>query len=162
VDRRTIEALYRAHGHHVLRRARHLLGSEADARDVVQEVFASLLDHASPFRGDSAITTWLYSATTHGCLNRMRNQKTRERLLDEHARSRADGAAPASPDAERAAIVRDLLARVPDALAEIAVHYYADEMTHDEIARVLGCSRRHVGDLLERLHASLRDVDGAP
>jgi RNA polymerase sigma-70 factor (ECF subfamily) len=41
---------------------------------------------------------------------------------------------------------------VPEELAQAAVYYYADEMTHEEIAEVLRCSRRHVGDLLERLH----------
>lgn len=154
VDARTIEALYREHGHSVLRRARRLLGSEDDAREIVQEVFATLLGEHSAFRGESSITTWLYSATTNGCLNRMRNQKNRARLLE--------GQEPTSsetlPDAESALVVRDLLSRVPEALAVVAVHYYVDEMTHEEIARVLGCSRRHVGDLIERLHASLREV----
>jgi RNA polymerase sigma-70 factor (ECF subfamily) len=32
-------------------------------------------------------------------------------------------------------------------------------MTHEEIAVVLGCSRRHVGDLLERLHTALREME---
>ena len=157
VDAAAIESLYRAHGHAVLRRARLLLGNEDEARDVLHEIFASMLDRGSTFRGDSSITTWLYSATTHGCLNRMRNQKTRARLLE------AQGPAEKieASNAESAAIVRELLARVPEALAEVAIHHYVDEMTHEEIARVLGCSRRHVGDLIERLHASVREMEEA-
>jgi RNA polymerase sigma-70 factor (ECF subfamily) len=86
----------------------------------------------------------------------MRNHKTRVRLLAGQPQGEGvDGA-----NAESAAIVRELLARVPDDLAEVAIHYYVDEMTHEEIARVRGCSRRHVGDLIERLHASLRDAEG--
>jgi RNA polymerase sigma-70 factor (ECF subfamily) len=157
LDATSIDALYREHGHHVLRRARRILGNEEDAREVVQDVFEALLAHGTSFRGESTITTWLYSSTTNGCLNRLRNAKTRARLL---------GATPAheataSPDAEVAAIVRDLLGRVPASLAAIATYYYVDEMTHEEIARVLGCSRRHVGDLLERLHACLRESEKA-
>lgn len=139
----------------MLRRARRILGSEDEARDVLQEIFARMLDQAAAFRGDSSITTWLYSATTHGCLNRMRNQKTRAKLLEGQHR----GEAVAAENAESAVIVRDLLERVPESLAEIAILHYVDEMTHEEIACVLGCSRRHVGDLLERLHASIRDVE---
>ncbi|AKV03314.1 RNA polymerase, sigma-24 subunit, ECF subfamily [Labilithrix luteola] len=152
-DARTIEALYRKHGHAVLRRARRILGNEADARDVLQDVFASMLDDGSSFRGESAITTWLYSATTHRCLNRIRNTKSRARILQ---RERPSGEVAAPENAENAAIVRDLLTRLPDNLAIAAIHYYVDEMTHDEIAKVLGCSRRHVGDLIERLHDTLR------
>lgn len=155
MDAAAIESLYREHGHAVLRRARVLLGNEDDARDVLHEIFASMLDNPPSFRGDSSITTWLYSATTHGCLNRVRNQKTRARLLA----GQSQGEGVDSGNAESAVIVRQLMARVPEALAEIAIHYYIDEMTHDEIARVRGCSRRHVGDLIERLHASVRDAE---
>lgn len=153
---RTIEALYREHGHVVLRRARRILGNEEDAREVLHDVFVSFIDRPDAFRGQSSITTWLYSATTHACLNRLRNQRTRARLLTEGyvapERSTAGGA-------ESTAVLRDLLARVPVELAQVAIYFYADEMTHEEIARVLGCSRRHVGDLVERLRASLRKIE---
>jgi RNA polymerase sigma-70 factor (ECF subfamily) len=138
-----------------LRRARTLLGNEDDARDVLHEIFAKLLDDEAAFRGESAITTWLYSATTNGCLNRIRNAKTRARLLETQHR----GDALSAENAESAVMVQELLSRVPEALASVAIHYYVDEMTHDEIALVLGCSRRHVGDMIAKLHTSIRDVD---
>jgi RNA polymerase sigma-70 factor (ECF subfamily) len=46
---------------------------------------------------------------------------------------------------------RDLLERLPQRLAEVAVYYYLDELSQREIASVLGCSHRHVGQLLARL-----------
>lgn len=146
--------MYRAHGHAVLGRARRLLGSDEEARDVLQEIFTGMLDGKTTFRGESAVTTWLYSATTHGCLNRLRNAKTRARLLAVETRSEVAGGA----DAESALLVRQLLARVPSDLAQVAIHHYVDEMTHEEIAEVLGCSRRHVGDLLERLRKETADA----
>ena len=79
MDARSVETIYREHGHSVLRRARRILGTEDDARDVLQEIFASILDQSAAFRGESSIVTWLYSATTHACLNRIRNKKTRAR-----------------------------------------------------------------------------------
>ena len=44
-----------------------------------------------------------------------------------------------------------LVPHLDEELAQVAVHYYLDEMTHAEIADILGCSRRQVGYLLERL-----------
>jgi RNA polymerase sigma-70 factor (ECF subfamily) len=155
VDLAAIDRLYRSHGHLVLRRARRLLGNEQDALEVLQQVFVSLIDRVDQLRGGAAPTTWLYAATTHACLNLLRNARTRTRLL-------ADGpsAAPHSElSPESSSILRDLLARVPDDLVQIAVYYYGDEMTHAEIASVLGCSRRHVGDLVERLHALVRVIE---
>jgi RNA polymerase sigma-70 factor (ECF subfamily) len=158
LDAPAIEQLYRSHGHLVLRRARRLLGDEEDAREVLHEVFASLLDRPRQLRDAAAPTTWLYAATTHACLNLLRNRRTRARLLT--ARAEAPPAADGSP--ERSSILRDLLARLPRELAQIAVYYYADEMTQAEIAAVVGCSRRHVGDLVERLHDSLRHAELTP
>ncbi len=142
----------------MLRRARRILGNEEDAREVLHDVFVSVIDRPDAFRGQSAITTWLYSATTHACLNRLRNQRTRARLLAESPEPQRS--IPGT--AESIAVLHDLLARVPFELAQVAVYFYADEMTHEEIARVLGCSRRHVGDLVERLHVSIRKTEEVP
>jgi RNA polymerase sigma-70 factor (ECF subfamily) len=151
VNLRTIDVVYRTHGHAVLRRARRLLGDEEEARDLLQEVFASLVARPEQFAQKSSITTWLYGVTTHGCLNRLRNARTRKRLFDEHANP--SGARSEPPRAEDVAMVKELLAGLPADLAEVAVYHHIDEMTHDEIAEVLGCSRRHVGDLLTRLRS---------
>jgi RNA polymerase sigma-70 factor (ECF subfamily) len=150
-----IEATYRAHGASVLRRARRLLGDEDEAREVLHEVFMSLLEGPGQVRGEGGVTSWLYGATTNACLNRLRNTRTRARILAARGAGLGE-AAPAST--EDMTILRDLLARVPHELARVAVYYYADEMTHEEIAEVLACSRRHVGDLLARLRESVRAV----
>lgn len=147
-----LDEIYRRHGPAVLRRARRLLGSEADAEEALQDVFASLAKDGKQFEGRSSMTTYLYSVTTHLCLNRLRDARRRAAILrDEGPAAGPRGAPPA--DGERAAIVRQLVARMPAELSAPALHYYLDEMTHDEIAEVLGCSRRHVGNLIERARA---------
>jgi RNA polymerase sigma factor (sigma-70 family) len=147
-----LDDIYRRHGPAVLRRARQILGSHADAEEALQDVFLSLARAPHQFDGRSSMTTFLYSVTTHLCLNRLRDHRRRAAILRGQARVVSGGAADA-PDGERAAILRQLIARMPDELATPAVHHYFDEMTHEEIAELLGCSRRHVGDLIERTRA---------
>ncbi|PCC71626.1 RNA polymerase sigma-70 factor, ECF subfamily [Nannocystis exedens] len=153
----TVAELYRTYGASALRRARSILGDEARAHDVVQDTFVSLLAHPEQFAGRSAFSTWLYSAVTHRCLNILRDQGNRARLLDRHAEAAAPsgghGGAP-----EELAAVRALLVRLPAELAQIAVHYYIDGMTHHEIAEVLGCSRRRIGTLLESLPGHAQEI----
>jgi RNA polymerase sigma factor (sigma-70 family) len=149
------DALYRTHAPGAYRRARRVLGSEAEARELVHDVFVSLLERPEQFAGKSSLTTFLYSAVTHACLNRLRNHATRARLAREHAAVlRPSGVPSAAPDA--AIELRAALSAMPEPLAQVAVYYYLDELTHDDIARVLDCSRRHVGDLLQRLAAWAR------
>jgi RNA polymerase sigma factor (sigma-70 family) len=126
------------------------LESEEEAKEVLQEVFTSLLDRPEQYSGRSSLLTWLYSATTHRCLNRIRDRRTRSRLLEANASQLAKTDSDATVE-DRAA-VRELLARVPEDLAQVAIYYYFDELTHAEIAHLLDCSRRHVGDLLARFH----------
>jgi RNA polymerase sigma factor (sigma-70 family) len=147
--------LYRRHAPAAFRRARRLLGSEADAHEVVHDVFLSLFERPQQFAGQSRMSTFLYSAVTHACLNRIRNQRTRARLAFQHFSS-PHTPTSGDPPAENHVLLRSLLLRMPAQLAEVAVYYYMDELTHDEISRLLDCSRRHVGDLLERLSAWAR------
>ena len=78
----SVEQMYRQHGHVVLRRARRLLGNEDEAREVLQELFTSLVARPDGFAGRSAVTTWLYGATTNLCLNRLRNANSRALLME--------------------------------------------------------------------------------
>ncbi|MET0411006.1 MAG: sigma-70 family RNA polymerase sigma factor [Polyangiaceae bacterium] len=152
-QREYVAHAYRAHGHSVLRRARQILGNEQEARDVLQEIFIGLLDRPQQFQGRSALATYLYSVTTHACLNRLRDQRNRGRLRGEQAEELAPSRIAGAPDTLLA--LRQILGMVPEDEARAAVHHHLDGMSHAEVAELLGCSRRRVGDLLERLRARL-------
>ena len=149
-----LEQLYRDHGHAVLRRARRLLRSEDDARDVVQDVFLEIFRNPASFESRSSIATYLFAAATHACLNRIRDGRTRTRLVAIHAagKARVD---PARGEAR--AFAAEILAGLSDSDAELALYLYCDELTHDEVADLLGCSRRHVGDLAARLRQQIME-----
>jgi RNA polymerase sigma factor (sigma-70 family) len=143
------DALYRRHAPNAFRRAWRLLGNPSDATEVVHDVFLSLYERPEQYSGRSSVTTFLYSAVTHACLNRLRDHDNRQRLLSEHTSGSPPGYASASQ--EQAVEVRALLERMPEPLAQVAVYYYLDELSHADIARILSCSSRHVGDLLARV-----------
>ncbi|MFZ9889075.1 MAG: RNA polymerase sigma factor [Myxococcota bacterium] len=147
-----VERAYREYGDIVYRRARTLVGEE-EAMDVVQELFVSLLRNPGQFKGTSKLSTFLYSATTHACWNRLRNRRNRDRLHEEQLRPSLEEATAAA--GETRAIVREVIGRVEAQLAEVAVYYYVDEMSHQEISEIVGCSRRQVGNLLARFHEEL-------
>lgn len=152
-QRELVEQAYRAYGHSVLRRACQILGNEQEARDVLQEVFVSLLDRPLRFEGRAELGSYLYAATTHNCLNRLRNRRNRDRLREERAVAFEPSADPTRPDV--AAALRQVLATLSDSEARAAVYHYLDGMSHGDIAKQLGCSRRTVGDLLDRMRARL-------
>ncbi len=144
-----LAALYRLHGAMVLRRSRRLLRDDAAAQDAVQDVFLKLHECRQEFQ-ESGLVSWLYVVTTNLCLQRLRAMATRERLggaLAPETSARARGA--------DLVLARSVMATLPEELATVAVYRFIDEMTHAEIAELLGCSRRHVGDLLVRFEAEM-------
>ncbi len=149
MDPLSIEAMYRAYGPMVLRRARVLLGDEQAAGDAMHDVFLKAWRAGDRFRGDASPTTWLYRITTNHCLNLLRDRKRRGALLGE--RFAASDSRPGDEDRVAAA---EILSRVPEALREIAVYYYIDQLNQDEIAQLLGVSRRTVGYRLEEFRAA--------
>jgi len=146
----TLERLYRSHGPIVLRRARALLGDEHEAQEVLQEIFASLLHKPQQLHGVESLAGFFYQATTHRCLNLLRDRRTGARLL-----RGVPARGPIPANAEALAEVRSVLAQLSEQVAAAVVYHHLDGMTHAEIAGLLGCSRRQVGYLLERAQVSL-------
>jgi len=153
----TIAALYTRYGALVLRRARALLGDEQASWDALQEVFVKALKAHGDFRGQAAATTWLYRITTNYCLNLLRDGSRRRDLLMRQA------SAPAGNGAD-AADLRLTIARVLDELpveiCEIAVYAHVDGMSQDEIAELVGLSRKTVGHRLREFQARARQMLG--
>ncbi|MEO1171954.1 MAG: RNA polymerase sigma factor [Myxococcota bacterium] len=147
--------LYRTHGPMVYRRALKILRDPAEAEEALQEVFVRVLRRKDSFRAKSQVTTWLYSITTHYCLNRIRNSKRRRQLYDERV-------APAlsethRPDTDTRLWARDALAVADPKQAEAAVYVHMDGMSHREAAEVMGVSKRTIGNLLERFAAAVSE-----
>lgn len=159
MDRSSLEELYRRYGASVLRRARRLLRDDAAARDAMHDVFLKAWRAGEAFRNEASPMTWLYHITTNHCLNQLRDEQRRRELL-----ATRDGDVPPSTTADQRVLVLELLERIPASLRAIAVYYFLDQMSHDEIADIVGMSRRTIGYRIEELrrHFAVEDVLGRP
>lgn len=153
IHRSDIEVLYRRHAPAVFRRAMAILGNDAAATDAVQDVFISALSKHGTFRGESSPMTWLYRITTNLCLNRLRDER-RRRELDR--RSAQQAVTISGRRIEITPDVRKLLRALPARIAQAGVYCYVDGMTHEEIAQLLGVSRRTAGNCVARFEKAAR------
>ncbi|MBN1696449.1 MAG: sigma-70 family RNA polymerase sigma factor [Spirochaetales bacterium] len=134
-----VEALYRRYGPMVLRRCRQLLQDEQGALDAMQETFLKVLRHRKRLEARYP-SSLLYRIATNTCLNILRKQKSGPVV------SGCDLLAfiASSCDTEKTIWVRDLLHRIfmneKASTKEIAVMYYIDGMTYEEVAEEVGLS----------------------
>src|SRR5579864_4181035 len=72
------EQVFREYGPRVYNLARRMLGNDADAEDVTQDVLLQVVRKLDTFRGDSAFPTWLHRVTVNAALANRRKRATRE------------------------------------------------------------------------------------
>jgi len=144
--------LYRQHGQMLLRRASVLLRDQEAAMDVLQEVFLRALSSGSHFSELTTPVHWLFRVTTNLCYKRARDEGRRRRAL---VALSAASSEPARHEVELEHSVRKVLGRLPPNFREIAICYFVDEMTQEEIAVTVKTPRRTVAYRLERLRTDL-------
>lgn len=82
-DNSILEGLFRQHCGKMIHLARTLLHDDAEAQDVVQDVFARLLENDYQMTGSKA-EAYLMSAVRNRCMNHIRNMQFRERFKHLH------------------------------------------------------------------------------
>ncbi len=142
--------LFRLHGPMVLRRARGILGSHADAEEAMQEVFIKAMSAIESARDDD-LTGWFYRMTTNHCLNRLRDRKRRRQLIDEKVAPAEDRSTQHDPDAMLT--LRWLLANADARQAQVVVYVHVDGLRQAQVAELMGITERSVRNLLRRFEA---------
>jgi RNA polymerase sigma factor (sigma-70 family) len=148
-----LSELYEKHAPAVFARCRYLLRDDEGAKDALQEVFVRVLRALPEFRAASSPLTWILRIATHHCLNLLRAEKASWR---EELRHIAAARVVGREGPDRRELVRSLLASAPPEAQEVAVLYYVDELTQQEIADVTHLSRPTVRKRLRQFLRSAR------
>ncbi len=126
--------------------------------DIVQSLFVDLI--AKPPK--SLDLAYLYSAVTNRCLNLIRNQSNRSRLLAE-GRDALRG--PERTNLGDTLLSLNLLMRLLSELdgksAQLVVYHYLDDMNQDDVAKQMGISRRAVVKRLTKIRAKAQSLSRA-
>lgn len=162
--RRVVEDLARP----LYRAARGMGFGQADAEDLVQDVFATFMTTLDRFEGRSRVSTWIF-----GILHRKAQERRRELArddaqdpIDESFESQFDqaGSWRTPPvDLERLIASSELgdaiqgcVEQLPLPLREVFVLREMQDLTTNEICKILGRTVTHVGVQLHRARARLR------
>jgi RNA polymerase sigma-70 factor (ECF subfamily) len=148
--------LYRAHFDFVHRVARRLGTPEAEAEDVVHDVFVVVHRKLDTFEG-GRLTTWLYRITANVVSDRHRRRRVRRAF--EALRVWVGAEPDESPEqyAERRSAgraVERVLERMSPKKREVFALFELEGLSGEEIAERVGCP---VGTVWTRLHHARRD-----
>lgn len=151
-DRAAFRRLFETYRTRVHSLARHLLGGDAAAKDVTQQVFLQVWRHMDRLPVDSDFFPWIYRVVVNACINE------RRRLGRFADREPEEGDRPLGAVQEQAVLARQVeaaLARLSDKLRVPLVLRHVEGLSYDEIGQVLGCSMGTVASRLSRGHEAL-------
>ncbi len=128
-----------------------------DAEDLMLDAFARTAAGETVFSGASSFKTWLFAIGRHLAMRHLRKQRVRLSNLEE---SREEDAASPEPDilrAERDVQLYQALDRLNPEYRQVLFLIYFEDMSREEVCRVMGKTRRQVYNLTERGRKSLRE-----
>ena len=160
-DTDAFAAIFHAHKARIYSVCLRMTNNTAEAEDLTQDAFLQVFRKLATFRGDSALSTWLYRIAVNTVLMSFRKKALRQISLDEPAKQNAKSAPREygrTDDRLTGSIDRIALARaiqeLPDGYRTIFLLHEVEGYEHQEIAEFLDCS---VGNSKSQLHkAKLR------
>jgi len=116
------------------------VNNHEDASDLTQDVFVRAFKGLRNFKGDSALGTWLYRVGVNACLNRAALKKAAIEPLEAAPRIDDRAANPLEEvlRGERASTVRAAIDRLPPKQRATLLLRVYQELSHQEIAEILG------------------------
>ena len=174
-DAAALETLMSVHASRLYRLAYGITRNDADAEEVVQDVFLTLFRKIDSFEGRAALGSWLYRVTTNAALIKHRGKRAmlEVSLEDQLPTYLADG----HREGDRSFLLADwsdtpedilltgearktlerALDRLPDHYRAVLVLRDVEELANEEVAEILGESVPTVKSRLHRARMALRE-----
>ena len=142
-NREAFDVIVARHRRAVYQVCYRFVNNHEDASDLAQDAFVRAWRGIKNFKGESALSTWLHRIAINVCLNRVSAKTLATEPIDstEHvADVRIEGAQHAMIREERAVAVRKAIAELPKKQRATLILRAYHEMSHQQIADVLGSS----------------------
>ena len=153
------EALFRRYHRGIFGFALRMLGSAAEAEEIVQETFVRVYASARTFIPGSAFAPWVYKIAANLCRNRLRHRSPKPLVFDESV-GLLDPNAASPLEIYETAIERErvhqAIATLPRKYREVVLLRYMGGLSYRQVADVLDVTVSAVETRLFRAKAILR------
>ncbi|HKP88351.1 MAG TPA: RNA polymerase sigma factor, partial [Thermoleophilaceae bacterium] len=148
------EVVFDRHHRGILGFCRHMLRSQEEAEDAVQQTFISAYDDLVTSDKPIRLKAWLYTIARNRCLSMLRSRREQAELPDELPTSGLTDAVVERDDLRR--LLADVHNLPEDQRAALVLSELGD-LSHAEIAGVVGCEPVKVKALVFQARSSLTE-----
>ena len=165
-DELAFEILVRRHQTSVLNLVYRYVGDRTKAKDLAQEVFTRVWRAAKRYEPKAKFSTWIYRITANLCLNEIKSAGRRKLIPYFPGPKGKEGGVEAlsdeSPSAEERLLAEERSRQITEALQNLPENQRMalilkkyDDLSYQEISKILGCSVGAVESLLVRAKKNL-------
>jgi len=145
-DKDAMRLLFARHNVRVFRFLVRMVGNEATAEDLLNEVFIDVWRNAARFEARSQVSTWMLAIARYKALASLRRRSTDE--LDDDADERledpADDPETVMQKTDRSALLQDCLKQLSLAHRQVIDLVYYHDQSIDEVANIIGVTQSTV------------------
>lgn len=136
---------------------RSIVLNHDDANDILQNLFLKVWRSLDEFRGESALSTWLYRIAINESLDFLRHKKQTETVSADYDSSVANRLlADDYFEGNRAqALLQEAIATLPDVQRTVFTLRYYDEMPYAEMSKLLSTTE---GSLKASYHIAVKKI----
>lgn len=140
-----------------------MLKNREEAEEVSQDTFLKVYKSLNKFKGDSKFSTWIYKIAYNTSLDRLKKNKkfinnVAINEFTEHQVKTIDNALDKLENKEREQIIQECIALLPSEHSFLLTLYYFEELSLDEIAKIVGITSNNVKVKLFRSRKKLATI----
>jgi len=147
----------------------NLTANREDTADLTQDAFIKAFQSINRFQGNCSFFTWLYKIAVNTTLSHLRKNRLRsffslEKIQEDGANAEILEQLTDKRGADRDTYLRELQEKLNEALQKLSIPHRTvitlfeiDDLSHAEIAEVMGCSE---GTVRSRLHYAKQFLQG--
>lgn len=143
--------------------ALRMVKNREEAEEVSQDTFIKVYKSLNKFKGDSKFSTWIYRVGYNTCLDQLKKNKREQQTVaidefTEHQIKTLDNALESMELQERKQAIQDCLQLLPSEDSYLITLYYFEELSLDEIAKVIGLTANNIKVKLFRSRKKLATI----
>jgi len=126
-----------------------MVKNREEAEEISQDTFIKVYKSLSKFKGTSKFSTWIYKVAYNTCLDRLKKIKRQYNTVaidqyTEHQVKTIDDALDKIEEEEKQLVIKNCLELLPSEDSFLLTLFYFEELSLDEISKVVGLTPNNI------------------
>lgn len=141
---------------------KRMLKNDSDAEEVLQDAFLKAFYGLNNFKNEAKFSTWFYRIAYNSALTRLSGKKRKVEQemssLEDHFDLKSDYDYEVTERKDLDEFINKMIEKLPPRFAAVISMFYLEDMSCEEIGKILSITVQNVKVILHRSRSALKDI----